>query len=76
MPTPEEKAHMRYDWLKGFLRDQGKCNVAFYEAIMMDRFGVKPKTIARYTGALLTLGLIKFEEDVAIWQKTEIPTNG
>ena len=71
MPTPEEKAHVRYEWLKRFLQDQEKCSAEFYEAMMMDRFGIKPRTVAGYIKALVSLGLIKIEEDVAIWVKTE-----
>jgi hypothetical protein len=63
MPTPETRSHVRYNWLKNFLRERVICQVKDYEAVMMDEFGVLPRTTAQYVKSMETLGFITFNKD-------------
>ena len=38
-----------------------------YESIMMDQFGILPRTCAAYVKSMQALGLIKFEGFTAVW---------
>ena len=63
MPSPETRAHARYLWLKRFLREEKECSVSRYESLMMDVFGVLPRTVAVYIKSMSNLGFIKCDLD-------------
>ena len=67
MPTSAESALARYTWLKQFLKKEKRCPNVKYESIMMDQFGILPRTCAAYVKSMQALGLIKFEGFTAVW---------
>jgi hypothetical protein len=61
MPTQEENAKERYEFLRDYIKKKGKITVKHADAIMGSTFGIKERTTGQYLGWMKTLELVKYE---------------